>query len=78
MANYPSKIDVIDTSRVKRSAGYVKFTCWRHQMEIVSALLAICAGISAVTGEFPSHKPVTRSFDVFFDLCLNKRLSKKS
>ena len=24
------------------------------------------------------HKPVTRSFDVFFDLCLNKRLSKQS
>ena len=24
-------------------------------------------------GEFPAQKPVTRSFDVFFDLCLNKR-----
>ena len=24
------------------------------------------------------QKPVTRSFDVFFDLCLNKRLSKQS
>ena len=23
-----------------------------------------------VTGEFPSQRPVTRSFDVFFDLCL--------
>ena len=22
-------------------------------------------------GEFPAQKPVTRSFDVFFDLCLN-------
>ena len=29
-----------------------------------------------LTGEFPSQRPVTRSFDVFFDLCLNKRLSK--
>ena len=29
-------------------------------------------------GEFPSQRPVTRSFDVFFDLCLNKRLSKQS
>ena len=27
-------------------------------------------------GEFPTQKPVTRSFDVFFDLRLNKRLSK--
>ena len=26
------------------------------------------AGNSPVTGEFPSHKPVTRSFDIFFDL----------
>ena len=25
----------------------------------------------------PGHRPVTRSFDVFFDLCLNKRLSKQ-
>ena len=43
-----------------------------------SALLAICAGNSPVTGEFPSQIPVTRSFDVFFDLLLNKRLSKQS
>ena len=29
-------------------------------------------------GEFPTQRPVTRSFDVFFDLRLNKRLSKQS
>ena len=29
-------------------------------------------------GEFPSQKPVTRSFEVFFDLRLNKRLSNQS
>ena len=40
---------------------------WRHQMETFSALLAICAGNSPVPGEFPSQRPVTRSFDVFFD-----------
>ena len=51
---------------------------WHHQMETFSALLALCAGNSQVTGEFPSQRPVTRSFDVFFDLCLNKRLSKQS
>ena len=28
-------------------------------------------------GEFPTKRPVTRSFDVFFDLRLNKRLSKE-
>ena len=53
-------------------------TWWRHQMETFSALLAICAGNSPVTGEFPAQRPVTRSFDVFFDLGLNKRLSKQS
>ena len=36
----------------------------------ISALLAICAGNSAMTGEFPTQRPVTRSFDVFFDLHL--------
>ena len=51
---------------------------WRHQMETFSALLALCAGISPITGEFPSQRPVTRSFDVFFDLRLNKRMSKQT
>ena len=37
-------------------------------MEIFSALLALCAGNSPVTGEFPAQRPVTRSFDIFFDL----------
>ena len=46
---------------------------WRHQMETLSALLAICAGNSPVTGEFPTQRPVTRGFDVFFLLCLNKQ-----
>ena len=51
---------------------------WRHQMETFSALLAICAGNSPVTGEFPAQRPVTRSIDVFFDLHLNKRLNNQS
>ena len=54
------------------------YSWWRHQMEAFSALLAICAGNSPVTGEFPSQTPVTRSFDVFCDLRLNKRFSKQS
>ena len=52
-------------------------TWWRHQMETFSALLAICAGNSPVTGEFPAHRPVTQSFDVFFDLRLYHQLSKQ-
>ena len=47
-------------------------------METFSALLAICAGNSAVSSEFPAQRPVTRGFGVFFDLRLNKRLSKQS
>ena len=50
---------------------------WRHQMETFSALLDICAGNSSVTGEFPAQRPVTRSFDAFFDLRPNKRLNKQ-
>ena len=55
-----------------------KWIWWRHQMETFSALLDLCAGYSPVTGEFPAQRPVTRIFDVFFDLFLNKRLSKQS
>ena len=47
-------------------------------METFSTLLAICAGNSPVPDEFPAQRPVTRSFDVFFDLRLNKQLSKQS
>ena len=49
-------------------------------MEKNSALLALCAGNSPVTGEFPAHRPVTQSFDalVLFYLRLKKRLSKQS
>ena len=47
-------------------------------METFSVVLAICARNSPVTGEFPAQRPVTRGFDVFFDLRLNERLSKQS
>ena len=50
----------------------------RHQIETFSALLARCAGNSPVTSEFPSQRPVTRIFDIFFDMHLNKQLSKQS
>ena len=67
-----------DTGTVaKMSAKY----CYKHDDiingETFSALLAICAENSPVTGEFPVQRPVIQSFDVFFDLRLNKRLSKQ-
>ena len=47
-------------------------------METFSALLALCAGNSPVIGEFPTQRPVTRSFGVFFDLRLHIWLSRPS
>ena len=60
------------------SMGRHETSWWCHQMETFSVLQTICAGNSPVTGEFPSQRPVTQSFDVFCDLRLNKRLSKQS
>ena len=50
---------------------------WRYQMETFSALLAICAGNSPVTGEFPAQRPVTRTLMFFSDLHLNTRFGKQ-
>ena len=62
-------------ARLKQVA---RLTWWRHQMEKFSALLAISVGNSPVPGELPTQRPVTRGFDVFFDLRPNKRLSKQT
>ena len=53
-------------------------TWWRHKMEKFSAFLPLCAGNWTMTGEFPAQRPVTRTFDGFFDLRLSKRFSKQS
>ena len=47
-------------------------------METLFVLLALCEGNPPVTGGHPSERPVARSFDVFFDLRLNKWLIKHS
>ena len=85
-----SQLDVVITSCVRWGGKYnwgdesylswhtLWCPWWRHQMKTFSALLALCAGNSPVTGEFPSQRPVTRSFDVLIDLHLNKHLSKQS
>ena len=72
---------LVPPAMVKTTSPYEKQpgeAWWRHQMETFFALLAICAGNSPVTGEFPTQRPVTRSFDAFFHLRLNKWLSKQS
>ena len=63
--------------RPPTSACHSCYSWWRHHIETLSALLAICAGNSPVPGEFPAQRPLTRSFHVFFDLRLNKPLSKQ-
>ena len=55
----------------------MNWSWWRHAMQTFSTLLAICVENSPVMGEFPAQRPVTRSSDVFFDLRLNKQLSKQ-
>ena len=72
---------ILSRKCTKRSKDYYpenSLTWWRHQMETFSALLALCAGNSPVPGEFPTQRPVTRSFDVFLDLRPNKWLNKHS
>ena len=85
-----SNVSGISTLETVRTAGSMlrislstavsqsRETRWRHQMEAFSVLLALCAGNAPVTGEFPSKRPLTQSFIVFFDLHLNERLSKQS
>ena len=49
---------------------------WSHQREIFSTLLALCVGNSPVTCEFPSQRPVTQGFDVFYDLRLEQTVEQ--
>ena len=58
------------------------YQCWCIEImtssnENIAALQDFCAGNSRVTVELPIQRPVTRSFDGFFDLRLNERLSKR-
>ena len=73
--------DPVDRAGLKKIKTIQTAVCdvswWRHQMETFIALLALCARNSPVTGEFPAQRPMKRSFDVFFDLRLNKRSSKQ-
>ena len=61
-----------------RDAGDFRISWWRHQMEAFAALLDLFEGNPPVTGGLPLQRPMTQSLDVFFDLPLNKRLSKQS
>ena len=57
---------------------------WRLSMmtssngNISRVTIPLLGELTGDCGEFTSQRPVTRSFDVFFDLRLNKHLSKQS
>ena len=79
------RTNYVDTQSEQNCSTHFKSYCnmranqiaWlRHQMETFAASLALCAGTSPVTDEFPSQRPMAWSFDVFFDV-LNKRLNKQ-
>ena len=56
---------------------HVKFMMTSSNGNIFRVTGPLCGDFTG-PGEFPTQRPVTRSFDVFFDLRLNKRLSKQS
>ena len=73
----------------QRPFGLNDIRLWSPQTHLTSLMMTSSSGnIFRVTGhlcgeftgpgDFPTQRPVTRSFDVFFDLRLNKRLSKQS
>ena len=70
LLNSPTQLKYLYDDFATAHVNYIQW--WRHQREIFFALLATCAGNSPVSGEFPAQRPVTRSFDVFFDLRLNE------
>ena len=63
---------------VKNIIGWIVFAWWRHQLETFSASLALCERNPPVAGGFSSNRPVTRSFDIFFGVRLDRRLRKQS
>ena len=64
---------------VSEDAGYTKsrFMMTSSSGNIFRVTGPLCGEFTG-PGEFPAQRPVTRGFDVFFDLHLNKRLSKQS
>ena len=59
-------------SRLKRQWGN---RLWLWSNGNIFRVTGPLSGNSPVTSEFPSHRLVTRGFDVFFDLRLDKRLN---
>ena len=71
-----------DVSALESSFRILDWTCCYRLSDLCSYIEYFTGEFQAsqliVAGEFPTQRPVTRSFDVFFDLRLNKRLNKQS
>ena len=71
-ARFPSSSDILPLQTHQR-----KYTMMTSSNGNIFRVTGLCAGNSPVTSEFPTQRPVTRSFDVFFDLRLNRDWSKQ-
>ena len=76
-----NKIDDASTIEHNEQAWYETYFCEYYMMtssngNIFRVTGHLCGEFTG-PGEFPTQRPVTQSFDVFFDLRLNKRLSKQ-
>ena len=65
---------------VQRSSWWLstRLTMMTSSNGNIFCVTGLCVGNSLLPGEFPAQRPVMQNFDVFFDLCLNKWLSKQS
>ena len=78
--SWPSSMYPYDDNRPQWVKSESKHpVTWKHDMKMVSSLLALCEGNPVVTGGFPPKQPLIQSlsFDVFFVVGL-KLLNKQS
>ena len=80
----PSILNWGHNDRCYRSSYYNQQHCFNIEAWMMTSsngsifrVTGLLCGEFTGPGEFPTQRPVTRSFDVFFDLDLNKWLSKQ-
>ena len=69
-------LEFVPRSPIDNKSGSVKIMMTSSNENIFRVTGHLCGEFTG-PGEFPAQRPVTRSFGVFFDLSLNKRLSKQ-
>ena len=74
----PIGYTAIDPKHEPNMGKCTNYTWWRHEMEFFPRSWLFGGGNPPVIGGFSSQWPVTRSFDVFFELRLYERLRKQS